>query len=263
MSVFNSQAYLQRIGLSRVPNIDLAGLKCLHNAQHANIAFENFDLVLGKGIDLSTAAIMDKLVMSKRGGYCFEVNQLMLLALQHFGFIARPLLARVHLGPQPTGRSHQLCLVSLAGEDWLVDTGFGSQTPRDPLPLRLNEALHTDLQTFRLLEDEHFAYLLQGQIDGQWQDLYSFDLGYVCDGDISYANHCTATMPTSTFVTSWVACLRTPYGNNTLLNDQAKQALAEGQSKLLQPLAGEEYMQVLMDLFGINLDASYDQFRPF
>ncbi|WP_372836363.1 arylamine N-acetyltransferase [Pontibacterium sp.] len=54
-----------------------------------------------------------KLVNSNRGGYCFELNSLLLLALCHFGFNARPILGRVHLSGEVTGRGHLLILAEL------------------------------------------------------------------------------------------------------------------------------------------------------
>ena len=86
---FDASAYLQRIGLTACPTVDLAGLKQLHQAHYYSIPFENFDIPLDRGIDVAPSAIFNKLVTQQRGGYCFETNGLLLLALQHFGFQCR------------------------------------------------------------------------------------------------------------------------------------------------------------------------------
>ena len=46
--------------------------------------------------------MFQKLVHNRRGGYCFEQNQLFLRALTALGFDTRPLLARVVLGADGT-----------------------------------------------------------------------------------------------------------------------------------------------------------------
>src|SRR3546814_2536084 len=86
------EAYLRRIGLEQAPRPDQEGLMSVQRAHRWAIPFENFDIPLGRGISLDPAAVFDKLVVRRRGGYCFEQNQLFLRALLQLGFDARPLL---------------------------------------------------------------------------------------------------------------------------------------------------------------------------
>lgn len=88
---FSTEAYLERVGLERGVRADDDSLEAIHRAQAYTIPFENFDILLGRCVSLETAAILDKLVGHKRGGYCFELNGLLLMALGTFGFEARPL----------------------------------------------------------------------------------------------------------------------------------------------------------------------------
>lgn len=259
---FDSQAYLARIGLEQAPAANLSGLQQLHRAHFFNIPFENFDIPLGRGIQVDAKAIFNKLVHQRRGGYCFEVNGLLQQALTAYGFQARPLLARVHLSGSPSDRSHQLSLVSIAQQDWLVDTGFGSQTPRHPLPLTLDEALTTDIQTYRLVNDEQFGTMLQLKNQHTWDNLYSFDFNHVCQGDIDYANHCTSTMPTSTFTNVWMAALPNPTGITTLLNDSLR-VTTNGATVVTELAADKTYIEVLKQHFHIDLKANYEHLKAF
>ena len=60
------------------------------------IPFENLDIVLRRGfISLECEDLERKLVAGGRGGYCFENNLLLCLALRSLGFGATPMLARV------------------------------------------------------------------------------------------------------------------------------------------------------------------------
>ena len=79
---FDREAYLKRINYKNDLTVSIECLRQLHYAQLFTIPFENFDIVLGKGIDLEPAKLFDKLVHHRRGGYCFELNGLFLMALQ-------------------------------------------------------------------------------------------------------------------------------------------------------------------------------------
>ncbi len=260
MTIFSSQDYLARIGLESTPDISIDGLQAIHKAQHRTIPFENFDVALGRGVDPSPEALVRKLVDSKRGGYCFELNGLLLMALTHFGFDVRPLLGRVHLSGAPTGRGHLILLVSFEGEQWIVDAGFGAQTPRAPLPLVLEQEIQIDMQTFRLLDNDLYGVMLQGQQNGEWSNLYSFDFSHVCGGDIKYGNHFTSTHPESSFVASCIAALPTDTGLVTLANQTLR--IRTAGDVVEQELDGANYIESLRTHFGIELDEPYEALKP-
>jgi N-hydroxyarylamine O-acetyltransferase len=172
---FDPDALLARLQLAGPIRADEDGLETLHRAQAYTIPFENFDVLLGRGVNLDPAAVFAKLVRRPRGGYCFELNSLLLMALEYFGWQARPLLARVHLSGSPSGRGHMLLLVTLAGREWIADVGFGGPGLRGPLPFEIGYLSVQDGQAFRLVTAEPFGTMLQTQRDDDWQNLYSFD----------------------------------------------------------------------------------------
>lgn len=258
------KAYLNKIGVTQQLDVSVDTLFVLHNAQHRRLPFENFDIALGKGISTSEQDIIDKLVYHERGGYCFELNGLLLRVLKQVGFEARPLLGRVHLSGTPSGRTHQFTLVTLGDEKWIVDAGFGSNTPRAPLPFVTNQPIHTDLQTFRFVEDERVGYMLQIQSyddANQWIDMYSLDFEHVFDGDIVCGNHYASTSPHSRFTSSRVATLATEFGIITLANHTLKHRL--NNEVIEQELAeGQSYLSALKEHFGIELNAKYQDLKP-
>lgn len=258
------QAYLDKVGVTQTLDTSIETLFTLHRAQQRKLPFENFDIVLGHGVSISEQDIIDKLVYHNRGGYCFELNGLLLRVLQTVGFNARPLLGRVHLSGTPSGRTHQFTLVTMGDEKWIVDAGFGSNTPRSPLPFVLNQAIHTDIQTFRFVEDERVGYMLQVQSyddESQWLDMYSMDFEHVFDGDIVCGNHFASTSPSSRFTSSRVATLLIDSGVITLANYTLK--YRENNKAVVIDLAeGPEYLSALKEHFGIELDAEYQDLKP-
>jgi N-hydroxyarylamine O-acetyltransferase len=236
-------------------------LTAVQRAQLRTIPFENFDILLGRGVSLDKDALSKKLLHQRRGGYCFELNGVFLMALEAIGFEARPLLARVQMRGEPSGRTHQLILVSLGGRRWLADVGFGGPGPRDPMPLELDVPRRQGALSYRLADGGPFGTMLQHEADGQWRNLYSFDLGHVCGADIEVANHFTATHPGSFFTYSRVAAIHTTTGRTALLDRSLRQVVGGSETEEELP-DGSGYLDAVEAHFGIVLDVAYDALPP-
>ncbi len=253
---FDFASYCRRVGLQQTPAVSEEGLHRLHAAQFYSIPFENFDIQLGRGIGLEPWVVFEKLVNRPRGGYCFELNSLMLMALGEIGFAARALLARVHLEPGISGRTHQISLVELDGRDWIMDVGFGAGGPRMPMLLSPGWQGESNLGAFRLEQREPYGWLLQSRIDDHWIDSYSFDLGYAGPMDIDLGNHYTSTSPRSRFTAKRVASIPTGTGLVSLNNFKLTE-IHIGNRTTREISAGPAYLKVLADKFAIELDAVY------
>ena len=153
--------YLNRVGLDSAPPLDWEGLRQLHHAQFFAIPFENLDIQLGQPVKLDSRTLVQKLVHRRRGGYCFELNGLLLMALEALGFRARALLARVHLNDPPSGRTNQINAVQLGPETWLVDAGFGAGGPRFPMLLEDGWSHMQDGFGFRISRKDPYGWIMQ------------------------------------------------------------------------------------------------------
>lgn len=259
---FDLDAYLQRLNYSGIIQPTQDGLEALHRAQICTIPFENFDILLGRGISLEPTALCNKLVHRARGGYCFELNGLFLMALQALGFDARALLARIHPSGTPTGRGHQVTLVTLHGRQWIADVGYGGPHLRAPIPFEINHPVTHEDETFRLVEAPPFGIMVQTLEEDRWQDLYSVDLGHVCAADIAYGNHFTSTHPSSFFTFARLAALPTPNGRISLL-DRTLRTVTAGTKQVQELAEGQAYLDALKAHFGIELDAPYEALCPY
>ncbi|MBM4254756.1 MAG: arylamine N-acetyltransferase [Deltaproteobacteria bacterium] len=67
--VFALDPYLERLHYTGPVQATEDRLEALHRAQAYTIPFENFDILLGRGINLDPTALFDKLVRHQRGGY--------------------------------------------------------------------------------------------------------------------------------------------------------------------------------------------------
>jgi len=257
---FPLDEYYERTGVSSSDGITVDRLEALHQAQWTSIPYENFDVLLGRGVDLAVDALVNKLVRAPRGGYCFELNGLMLQVLKAEGFNVRPLLGRVHITGESTGRGHQIALVTVDGREWIVDVGNGAYCPRMPIPFEHDVETQHGGTPYRLIA-HHLGHMLQLEVRGNWKDLYSFDLTPVVQADIDYGNHFTSTHPSSIFTWARIASLGHRDGQTIIFNDVCT-VRGEGREAPQALPDDERYLEILKEKVGIDLDATYDELPP-
>jgi N-hydroxyarylamine O-acetyltransferase len=173
------------------------------------IPFENFDPLLGRPVRLEPAALVDKLVHGRRGGYCFEQNGLFWRVLESIGFQVTPLAARVLWNMDEdaiTPRSHMLLRVDLPEGPVIVDVGFGGAVLTGVLDLVPDIEQATPHEPFRLLE-QGGEWRQQIRIGGDWRTTYRFDLHPQLAIDYEAINWWVSTSPASHF-TQGVTCAR-------------------------------------------------------
>ncbi len=120
------EPYLNRIMYlgSREPTLKV--LNALQEAHLNAVSYENLDIHLGRIVPLGLAWAYQKIVLEKRGGWCFEMNTLFAWALQEMGFEVQFLSSGVLRpnGITPDG-DHMILLVQLESGAYLADVGFG------------------------------------------------------------------------------------------------------------------------------------------
>lgn len=124
-------AYLRRIGLDVPVETDLNGLNTLIQAQLTHVPFEALD-IWGTGVcpSLEICDLFQKIVINKRGGYCFELNTLFRVLLNSLGFDAYQAIASLldnnGIAAPP---AHNVIICTISGQKYLVDVGFGGPVP--------------------------------------------------------------------------------------------------------------------------------------
>ena len=194
-------AYFARIGYAGPREATLAVLHAITLHHTTSIPFENLDVLLGRGISLAPEAIFQKLVSDRRGGYCFEQNNLLLLVLRALGYRVTPIGARVRwqLARSVTpARTHLFLRVHLAEGDWLTDVGMGGASLTGAIPLEFDRELPTPHETRRLVR-EHGRLFHQLWTGSAWTDCCEFTLDEVFPIDCEVANWWTSASPASHF----------------------------------------------------------------
>jgi len=202
---FDLDAYFERIEYAGDRTPSRATLDALHLAHATHIPFENLDILLGRPIRLDLDSLQAKLVLGRRGGYCFEQNRLFAAALETLGFAVTPLAARVRFGTSSLlPRTHMLLRVDVGGVRLLADVGFGLYGLL--LPLQLDDATESRQfdWTYRVVGDGG-QHVLQVRAGIVWTDLYAFTLEPQYAVDYELANYYTSTHPSSRFVQALIA----------------------------------------------------------
>ena len=159
-------SYLDRIGLAERPNPNLAGLAALHRAHLLAIPYENLDVQLGRPVTLARGPIFEKLVINRRGGWCYEMNGLLGWALGELGFRvtrATGAVVRQVIGEAAHG-NHLVLKVETDEGLYLADVGFGDG-PIDPVAVRPGA-----------FQANGFSFSLS-QADGDWWRLTNHPAG--------------------------------------------------------------------------------------
>ena len=132
-----SAGYLKRIGVEKVQKADKETLNALVLAHQRTVPFENLDIYDAKfGIDLGVLALYDKIVLRRRGGYCFELNAAFESLLRNLGYDCYAVAVRVIWNftcPMPV--SHRGIVVTIDGVRYFCDVGFGGPSPQGAILL--------------------------------------------------------------------------------------------------------------------------------
>ncbi|MGH8230930.1 MAG: arylamine N-acetyltransferase family protein [Steroidobacteraceae bacterium] len=255
---FNLPAYLERIGHTGPAAADVHTLTAIHRRHVDAIAFENLDPLLGRPVSLDLAALQDKLVSSRRGGYCFEHNTLLRGALEALGFAVTSLSARVRwraLPGEPLGaRTHMLLLVDLPDGPWIADVGFGH---RLDAPLRLIADLEQRSPTasYRLSRSDG-NFLLSTLLPSGWQPIYLLSTEAQVPADFEVANWYTSTSPRTWLTKSLLVQRLGEQARYQLSNTRFTERRHDGEVVERTLASAQELDQVLDQVFGLTPPAS-------
>jgi N-hydroxyarylamine O-acetyltransferase len=259
MSDFDLDAYFARIGYGGPAEPTLETLTAIHALQVAAIPFENLDPLLGRPVNLDIAALQAKLVGSRRGGYCFELNALFKAALEALGYAVTGLAGRVRWMSPPNaplgGRSHMLLKVALADGLYLADVGFGAQLLDAPLKLQAGIEQSTPWNDWRLAHAEG-AFSLAVRLPDDWHLTYIFSLEPQHPADYEMGSWFTSTHPGSLFINTLVAERLTDAFRYSLVNHKLTERARDGTAMTHTLTGAAELAEVLDKLFDIEPPAT-------
>ena len=211
--------YFERIGWGGDTRPTLDTLMGLLKAHMLSIPFENLDVLLRRPVRLDLDAIQAKLVVARRGGYCFEHTTLFAAVASRLGFDNTLHSARVVLFTPRTQseRAHMFLTAKLAEGTFVVDPGFGGPAALFPMPLPESGTRPSEDETHWMVRDGD-RWVLRARADDGAADAWVSTLEEDYPVDFEMANHFTSSHPASPFISSLMMGLFTQDGRVTLMN---------------------------------------------
>ena len=252
----NIPAYLTRMNYSASVKPDAETLHGLQSAHLLSIPFENLDIGLNQPIQLSEEALWDKIILRKRGGFCYELNGLFARFLKQIGFDVTYLNAHVfnREGKPGIDFDHLALLVKIPQEPtrWLADVGFGDSFT-EPLSFEMGNEQVQGLRSYRLEQTTEGYITWQKNYDGTWERQYFFDLqphNFPDEYEAACLYH--QTSPKSSFTRASIISRATPEGRISL-EDGSLIITTNGQREERLVPDREEYQALLKEHFGVVL----------
>jgi N-hydroxyarylamine O-acetyltransferase len=219
------------------------------------VPFENLDIHQGKKIVLEEKRIYEKIVVNKRGGFCYELNGLFCGLLRFLDFSVSMVSSKVYRlaeGMFTPEFDHMVLLVNL-DKAYLVDVGFGDTFRK---PIALPDGIVEDISgTYRVqpFSSSPETYILQKQENNCWQHVYSFTAHprVISDFDEMCTFH--QTSPESHFTQEIICTMATKNGRVSLSDDFL--TITDGSSKKKTKVdSNKDFKHKLRDHFGIQLN---------
>ena len=255
-----SDLYLERIGISQASPPTAEFLARLHLAHLYTVPFENLDIVLDRPLETNLPSIYAKIVLRRRGGFCYELNGLFAWLLRELGYRVTLLAASdLHddgtLGPE---LDHLTLLVECPADPsyapaWLADVGWGDSYR---LPLRLDAPGEQEqfgrAYWFEDSPEDAARTLMQRDAEGKVEGQYRFTPRPRAFAEFAPMFFYHSTAPESVFSHSRICSLATPTGRVSLRDDRL--IITENGERTIRDVNEEELPALLSDHFGILLE---------
>ncbi len=188
------------------PRPDLECVRKITCRHPAIFPFTSIPVLLHSPLPLDPHSLIEKIVVAGKGGYCFEHNKLLFLALQELQLNVIPLLARIrHNCPEITPLTHRVTILRLGSTEYLLDVGNGYLTPNLPLPLDGSSHRTATGQIYRIREttaDNYNLELLQSSEEPYI--VYTFSKQPYYEPDFELSHYYSSKHPQAVFVNNLV-----------------------------------------------------------
>ena len=243
--------YLAAIGVER-QRPSLSWLEQITEAHVDRVPFSSIGPQLGDDLPLDLPALWERLIVRRRGGYCFEQNRFMYEMLDELGFAVQRYLARVtYSGDPDPPLTHRVTVVDLAGDRYVVDVGFGGMGPLRPIPLQ-GPSPEPTWRAFRAVWPRPGRFQVEAERKGAFMPLYTVDVAEYGEADCELGHFYSHRHPDAVFVNHLVV-MRTAAVEVRSLNDRSYAVLRPtGDSREVIDSAARLH-EVLIDELGLDV----------
>lgn len=182
--------FRKRIGIPEDKNITFEYLDTVLGRMARTIPFENLAVIEGRTKKINRKNLVEKILINKEGGLCYDTNLLLYYFITENGFDALLTEARTYDRTNKKfrefGGEHLVVLLIYQGEMYLLDSGFGSNLALKPVPFN-GETVTSRNGDFRVRKKrtEHGYYIFEMKVkqrDNDWQVGYAINPNNLIEG---------------------------------------------------------------------------------
>lgn len=215
--------YLRRIGYKGELKTDKKCLEKIMEHHLCSVPFENLEsFEEGRVPSLRSEDIYEKIVVRKRGGYCFELNKLFYELLKNLGFQVMPVAVRILWNREEVPPVlHRAALVTFGEEIYYCDVGYGGPGPKKPV--KLEDGIHREKNgQYRITmkpENTNGEILIERKKDEKYLPILRFAPNPAVEADFELMNFYCAKSPDVLFTRKRVVSISRPEGSVALTGD--------------------------------------------
>lgn len=243
--------YMQALGLEkRAP--DLGFLNEIIRRHVDSFPFSSVGPQLGDKLPLDIESLYQRIVVRRRGGYCFEQNGLLFEMLEEMGFSVSLFLGRVIYNEDADpGLTHRISMVDIDDKRYIADVGFGPLGPSRAVSMS-GEKSDEGLRMFRVAERQPGVFHFQTLKDGSFYSLYKFELVRYGQADCEVGHFYSHKHPDASFVNHLVVSRILDHEIRSLRNHEFSVINQSGEQRSLIESRAQLHT-ILKDKFRLNI----------
>lgn len=256
------QQYLKRIDYKGGLAPNLENLTALHRQHLLHIPYENLDILNGVPLSLVSGDLFEKIIVNRRGGYCFELQGLFYSLLRSLGYSVTQYAGRFMNRPGVVQmRRHRILTVDLDGKRWVCDVGVRTESFRCPLELTEGLVQEDGISRYCYRRDPFYGWVLMQRKTGKdWKPVLGFTEEVQVDEDYVMPSFYCEKHPDSIFNKSMKISLFTEDGTRTVLGNTFRVCRRAKVVEQRELKTNEEAVSLLKEAFGIAVPETYRHF---
>ena len=257
-------AYLERIGIKKEePTLDYLN-KVILNHQ-LSIPFESIDsAILKVPVHIDPQSLYEKIIVNKRGGYCFEMNSIFYELLDGLGFNVYSCMGKV-MGSKDVDAHvigmHKGNIVTIDGKYYYCDVGFGDGMPPGAVLIGDDERTVVCGEVFFIKKIKENWYVLQKEDEnGSRQNIIKFSTFAQDKVDFIAPNFYGHMSPDCLFTYTLLVDKRLENGHVNIRNHTF--TYKNGSEEFSETVTDRKRLQELLaEYFGINVELGEGEYR--
>jgi N-hydroxyarylamine O-acetyltransferase len=246
------KTYLERIDVEYSQECSLEYLSKLQEQHLLTIPYENFDIMDNKKIYLNISDFYQKIIVNKRGGFCYELSGLFDELLKALGYKTYLIAGNVKLGEDRwVGEDcHVASIVVIDNHEHLTDVGYGDGAQK-PIPLS-GEIVDDVTGFYKIIQVENLFDLQRKREEkDEWGTLYRFSKIKKSLSDFEKMSVQIQTAEDSLFRQRRIAIIATKNGRIVLSNNTLK--FTENKILSTQDFEEKDFHNILSKYFKLNI----------